>query len=60
MRQRIGMILSIAGIGLLLMPKVDWQPILATLYWLGKEHWPFGLVVLGLLLLRPHKRKRKS
>lgn len=60
MRQRIGMILCVTGILLLFSPRIDLQQLLSVILLLGKDYWPFALVIAGLVLLRPHKRKRKS
>lgn len=60
MRQRFGMILCISGICLLFMPDLNLKQLLADVLSMGAEHWPFGLVIFGLLLLRPHNKKRKS
>lgn len=60
MRQRAGMILCIAGLLLLFAPDVNYRQILWNTAAVAAEHWPIGLVILGLILLRPHKGKRRS
>ncbi|HJB06221.1 MAG TPA: hypothetical protein H9715_10765 [Candidatus Merdibacter merdigallinarum] len=60
MRQRAGMILCIAGMLLLFAPDVNYRQFLLNAAAITVEHWPIGLVILGLILLRPHKGKRRS
>lgn len=59
-RQRIGMIICVTGIILLFMPEIDVQLLLLQTAALAVTHWPAGLVLLGLILLRPRKGRKKS
>ena len=60
MKQRIGLVLAVAGVILLLEPGMDWQNI-ATIFgeW-SLQYWPAGLILFGAVLISPRKKKKRS
>ncbi|WP_416326482.1 hypothetical protein [[Eubacterium] hominis] len=60
MKQRIGLILALAGVILLIEPKMDINVMADTAQQLLIHYWPIGLVLLGACLITPKKKKRKS
>ncbi len=60
MRQRAGMILCIAGMILLFAPDVNYEQLLLFAAGVAVDHWPFGLVILGLILLRPRRKGKRG
>ncbi len=59
MRERIGIILGMTGILLLLAPSINYQKFELYFLFALKNYWPIGLIVVGMILMNP-KKKRKS
>lgn len=60
MRQRMGMVISVAGVLLLLGPGVNYTKAIYGVMELLRQNWPLLLIVLGLFLMRPGKKGRHT
>lgn len=60
MKQRIGLILALTGAILLLQPDLDVQIILQDMTQLAMMYWPIVLILIGLLLITPRKKKKTN
>lgn len=60
MRERIGVIIGIAGIILLIKPDLDYHQILLDLNDEVIRYWPVGLIFIGMFLINPRRRKTRS
>lgn len=60
MKQRIGLILALTGAILLLQPDLDVQIILQDMTQLVIMYWPITLVLAGVFLITPRKKKKRT
>ena len=60
MKQRIGLILALTGAILLLQPDLDVQIILQDMTQLVIMYWPIALVLAGVFLIKPRKKKKRT
>ena len=60
MKQRIGLILALTGAILLLQPDLDVQIILQDMTQLVILYWPIALVLAGVFLITPRKKKKRT
>lgn len=60
MKQRIGLILALTGAILLLQPDLDVQVILQDCMEVVIVYWPVILVLAGVFLITPRKKKKRS
>ena len=60
MRERIGIILGISGILLLIEPSINQQQLYGYLSYIAEDYWPVGLILAGMILINPGKRKTRS
>lgn len=60
MKQRIGLILALTGAILLLQPDLDVQVILQDCMEVVMVYWPVILVLAGVFLITPRKKKKRS
>ena len=60
MRERIGIILGISGILLLNEPSINLQQLYGYLSYIAEHYWPVGLILAGMILINPGKRKTRS
>lgn len=60
MRERIGVILGISGILLLIEPSINQQQMTTYLTYIVEHYWPVGLILAGMILINPGKRKTGS
>lgn len=59
MRERVGFIIIVTGFILLVKPNFDFEQIMMSMNFIIANYWPAGLIILGLLLISPPKKKRK-
>lgn len=60
MRERAGLIIMISGLILLIKPNFDVEQMVMSLNYIVANYWPAGLILLGLLLINPTKKKRRT
>ena len=60
MKQRIGLILALAGVILLIEPNLNWELLGQNIGAWAIQYWPVFLILLGALLINPHKKKKRS
>lgn len=60
MRERAGLIIGITGVILLVKPNFDVEQIMMNLNYMIANYWPVGLILLGVLLINPRKKKSRS
>lgn len=60
MKQRIGLILALTGAILLLQPDLDIQIIFQDMTQLAMMYWPIVLVLIGVFLITPRKKKKRT
>lgn len=60
MKQRIGLILALTGAILLLQPDLDVQIIFQDMTQLAIMYWPIVLVLIGVFLITPRKKKKRT
>ena len=60
MRERIGIILGISVILLLIEPSINQEPVYDSLSYIAEHYWPVGLILAGMILINPGKRKTRS
>lgn len=60
MKQRIGLILAVAGAILLAEPNMDIKLMTKTAQELAIHYWPIGLIFIGAILITPRKKKKRS
>ncbi len=58
MRNRIGVILSVAGVVLLIDPSTNWKPVADVARQLAEQLWPVALILLGAVLQSPKKTRK--
>lgn len=60
MRERAGLILGVTGVILLVKPNFDLEQMLMNVnYWIA-NYWPIGLILLGVFLMNPRKKKNRG
>ena len=60
MRERAGFIIGISGVVLLLKPNFDPDQMAMYFNYLGGNYWPAILIIVGLLLVNPRKKKTRG
>ena len=60
MRERAGFIIGISGVVLLLKPKFDPDQMAMYFNYLVGNYWPAILIIVGLLLVNPRKKKTRG
>ena len=60
MKQRVGLILALTGAILLLQPDLDVQIILQDCMEIVIVYWPVILILAGVFLITPRKKKKRS
>ena len=60
MKQRIGLILALTGAILLVQRDLDVRIILQDMTQLAMMYWPIVLILIGLLLITPRKKKKRT
>lgn len=59
-RERAGLIIAITGIILLIKPNLDMEQMIMSVNYMIANFWPIGLVFLGVIIINPKKKKRRS
>ena len=57
MRERAGFIIGISGVVLLIKPNFDLEQMAMNLNYIVANYWPVGLILLGLFLINPRKKR---
>lgn len=57
MRERAGFIIGISGVVLLIKPNFDLEQMAMNLNYIAANYWPVGLILLGLFLINPRKKR---
>lgn len=57
MRERMGVIFGVSGCLLLLEPDFKGWELLQDVQKLAAEYWPIGLILLGIFLMNPGKKR---
>ena len=60
MRERAGFIIGISGVVLLLKPNFDPDQMAMYFNYLVGNYWPAILIIIGLLLVHPKKKKTRG
>ena len=60
MRERAGFIIGISGVVLLLKPNFDPDHMAMYFNYLVGNYWPAILIIIGLLLVNPKKKKTRG
>ena len=60
MRERAGFIIGISGVVLLLKPNFDPDQMAMYFNYLVGNYWPAILIIIGLLLVNPKKKKNRG
>ena len=60
MRERAGLIITITGLILLIKPNFDFEQMVMSFNYIVANYWPAGLILLGLLLINPKKKKTRT
>ena len=60
MRERAGFIIGISGVVLLLKPNFDPDQMAMYFNYLVGNYWPAILIIIGLLLVNPKKKKTRG
>lgn len=60
MRERAGLIIGITGVILLVKPNFDIEQMMMNVNYIVANYWPVGLILLGVLLINPRKKKSRS
>lgn len=60
MRERAGLILGITGVILLVKPNFDIEQMMMNMNYMIANYWPIGLILLGVLLMNPRKKKTRG
>lgn len=60
MKERAGLIIMITGVILLIKPNFDIEQIAMSFNYVVANYWPVALVLIGLLLVNPKKKKTRS
>lgn len=60
MRERAGLIIVVTGLILLVKPNFDIEQMVMSFNYIVANYWPAGLIIIGLLLITPSKKKRKA
>lgn len=60
MKERFGVILGLAGCVLLVQPTLDVTQIMQFLHTKFLQYWPFCLVIAGMFLMQPRKKKTRT
>lgn len=60
MRERAGFIIGISGVVLLLKPNFDPDQMAMYFNYLVGNCWPAILIIIGLLLVNPKKKKTRG
>lgn len=60
MRERAGIIIIVTGLILLFKPNFDLEQMAMSFNYIVANYWPAGLVLLGLLLINPKKKKTRT
>lgn len=60
MRERVGYVIGVSGVILLFKPNFDPEQMAMYFNYVMANYWPAFLIILGLLLINPRKRKTRS
>lgn len=60
MRERAGFIIGITGVILLIKPNFDVEQMMMNVNYAVANYWPVGLILVGILLINPRKKKTRS
>lgn len=60
MRERAGVIIVITGIILFMKPNIDSTQWVLYFNYIATNYWPVGLILLGIFLMNPKKKKIRN
>lgn len=60
MKERAGVIIMVTGLILLIKPNFNLEQMMMSLNYIVANYWPVGLILLGVILINPRKRKRRT